>query len=106
MSMKRAFILSAVLLSFASAAHAADCKIEKDAPVIPNGASASETEMVSTQKAVKDYVSVTQEYLACLEMANKGRTSGSWTKEYNDATSKMEKIAKDFNAQLKAFKSK
>lgn len=88
----------------AGIAHA-ECTL-KDAPVLPDGASATEPQMIAAQQSVKAYVSETQEYLACLEFEGKGRAGGDWTKKYNEASTRMEKLAADFNKQLRAFKSK
>ena len=97
-------IFAVAMLGFAGAAHA-ECTL-KDAPVLPDGASAAEAQMVAAQQSVKAYVAETQEYLACLEFEGKGRAGGDWTKKYNDASTRMEKLAADFNKQLRAFKSK
>lgn len=97
-------MFAVAMLGFAGAAHA-ECTL-KDAPVLPDGASAAEAEMVAAQQSVKAYVAETQEYLACLEFEGKGRAGGDWTKKYNDASTRMEKLAADFNKQLRAFKSK
>lgn len=97
-------LFAVAMLGFAGAAHA-ECTL-KDAPVLPDGATAAEAQMVAAQQAVKAYVAETQEYLSCLEFEGKGRAGGDWTKKYNDASTRMEKLAADFNKQLRAFKSK
>lgn len=99
-----ALALSLLAMGFASVAHA-ECTL-KDAPTLPDGASAAEADMIAAQQAVKAYVAETQEYLSCLEFEGKGRSGGDWTKKYNDASTRMEKLAADFNKQLRAFKSK
>lgn len=104
--MKIRTALAVAMFTFAAAGVAkADCTL-KDPPAIPDGASAAEAEMVEAQKAVKAYVAETQEFLSCLEFEGKGRSGGDWTKRYNDASARMEKLAADFNKQLRAFKSK
>lgn len=97
-----ALVLAA--LGFVGSAHA-ECTL-KDAPTLPDGATAVEADMVKAQQSVKAYVAETQEYLACLEFEGKGRSGGDWTKKYNDASTRMEKLAAEFNKQLRAFKSK
>lgn len=99
-----AAMLAVAAFGFVGAAHA-ECTL-KDAPVLPDGASAAEADMVAAQQSVKAYVAETQEYLACLEFEGKGRAGGDWTKKYNDASTRMEKLAAEFNKQLRAFKSK
>lgn len=96
--------LTVAALGMASMAHA-ECTL-KDAPVLPEGATAEQGDMVAAQQAVKAYVAETQEYLSCLEFEGKGRAGGDWTKKYNDASTRMEKLAAEFNKQLRAFKSK
>ncbi|MDG5494572.1 hypothetical protein [Niveispirillum sp. BGYR6] len=104
--MKRATALAVTIASFmiSGVAHA-ECAL-KDPPAVPDGASATEPDMVAAQKAVKAYVAETQEFLACLEFEGKGKSGGDWTKRYNDASARMEKLAADFNKQLRAYKSK
>ncbi|MBP7340370.1 hypothetical protein [Niveispirillum sp.] len=99
-----AAVFAVAALGFAGAAHA-ECTL-KDAPNLPDGATAVEADMVAAQQSVKAYVAETQEYLACLEFEGKGRAGGDWTKRYNDASTRMEKLAAEFNKQLRAFKSK
>lgn len=99
-----ALALTMLAMGIAGVAHA-ECTL-KDAPVLPDGSSAAEADMVAAQQAVKAYVAETQEYLACLEFEGKGRAGGDWTKKYNDASTRMEKLAAEFNKQLRAFKSK
>jgi len=91
-------------LGFSGAAFA-DCTLT-DPPAVPDGKTASEADMVAAQQAVKSYVAVTQEYLACLEFESKGRSGGDWTRKYNQAAEQMEKLATQFNRELKAFKSR
>lgn len=97
-----ALVLAAV--GFAGSAQA-ECLL-KEAPALPDGATAVQDDMVKAQQAVKAYVAETQEYLSCLEFEGKGKSGGDWTKKYNDASSRMEKLAAEFNKQLRAFKSK
>lgn len=81
----------------------ADCTI-KDLPTVPDGKTASEAEMATAQAAVKGYLTETQEFLSCME--NIKVHDNSWTRKYNDVTSAMEKLAADYNKQLKVFRSK
>lgn len=99
-----ALAVLALGLGFSNSA-LADCTL-KDPPVVPDGKAAAEADMVAAQQAIKAYVTETQEFLACLEGESRGRMSGETTKRYNEASERMEKLASDFNKQLKAFKSK
>lgn len=102
---KFAFALTLTFGLAIAGSAAADCTL-KDAPPVPDGKSAAEAEMAAAQQAIKSYVAETQEFLQCLEFESKGRMSGDVTRRYNDASERMEKLAADFNKQLKAFKAK
>ncbi|WP_029012095.1 hypothetical protein [Niveispirillum irakense] len=98
---KFAFIVSAALLTLsAGSAFAAECE-QGTPPTLPDGATASEAEMGAAQKAVKAYITVTQEFQACLEASGKVDPAA-----YNKSTELMEKLASDYNKQLKTFKSR
>lgn len=95
----------AIALLLCTSASKAECVINEP-PAIPDGATATAQQMEEAQKVVKDYIALTQEYLACLEFEGKGKPNGSWTVLYNQQSDKVERLASDFNKQLKAFKSK
>lgn len=98
-----ALLISAALLSLtAGTAFAAGCE-QGNPPALPDGSTASEAEMGTAMKAVKAYITATQEYQACLEAAGKGKMD---VDAYNKSTELMEKVAADFNKQLKTFKSR
>lgn len=97
--------LIAAALTFLPASALAECTLG-NAPVIPNGATATEAEMLAGQQAIKAYVTETQEFLACLEGETRGRLSGDAGKKYEEASARMTKLASEFNSQLKAFKSR
>lgn len=98
-----ALLISAALLSLtAGTAFAAGCE-QGNPPSLPDGATASAEEMGVAMKAVKAYITATQEYQACLEAAGKGKVDMN---AYNKSTEMMEKLAADFNKQLKTFKSR
>jgi hypothetical protein len=98
-----ALLISAALLSLtAGTAFAAGCE-QGNPPSIPDGSTASEAEMGTAMKAVKAYIAATQEYQACLEAAGKGKMDMD---AYNKSGEVMEKVAADFNKQLKTFKSR
>ncbi|WP_044562035.1 hypothetical protein [Azospirillum sp. B4] len=74
-------------------------------PTIPDGSKAAETEMQATSAAVKKFMAETQDYMSCVEFEGKSG-NGNWQKKYNDAVDQMQKLASEFNKQLKAFKAK
>jgi hypothetical protein len=86
---------------FAGAVHG-ECLIG-EVPQIPDGSTATKADMVVAQRRVKAHVAETQEYLACVEFEGKGRAGGDWTKKYIAASTRMEKLAAEFNKQLRAF---
>jgi len=100
----RATIVAAALTIAPSVAFA-DCTLGT-APQIPDGKTTTEADMTAAQDAVKAFMTETQEFLACLEAGARGRMSPDEVKRYNEATVNMEKLAKEFNSQLRAFKSR
>lgn len=104
--MKRLIAAAVLALSvgFATGAQA-NCTLS-EAPQVPDGKTASEAEMVAAQQAIRVFVTETQEYLACLQNEGRGRSGGDWTRRYNEASSQMEKLANEFNKQLRAFRSR
>jgi hypothetical protein len=106
--MKRFVLTAAVVMSVAGLTGQAfaACELTAAPPTIPDGATAAEPDMLAAQQAVKQFVGVTQEFTQCLELESKGRMSNSEQKKFDDANEQMQKIAKDFNKQLKAFKSR
>jgi hypothetical protein len=94
----------------------ADCTAPGNAPVLPDGATASEADMLNGQAAVKDFVTETEEFLNCLDeqraalMKNKKAKPDPGAEEatllqYNAAVEKMQRIADAFNEQIRAFRS-
>lgn len=101
--MKKAILSTALAcLLFTSVAHAA-CE-QGDPPILPDGATASEGEMAGAVKQVKAYIAATEEYQACLTA--EGKRGKMDIESYNKSTERMEKLAANFNKQLKAFKSR
>ncbi len=90
----------------------ADCGYPQDVS-IPDGAAASEAEMVEGQKGVKGYMAEMDEYLKCLD--EKSAALGEeiteedrlmHVKKHNAAVDAMEQVAANFNEQIRAFKAK
>src|SRR5687767_7828146 len=86
----------------------ADCVLPPAPSKIPDAASASEQEMVTAMKTLKQYNGDVSVYLKCLEFeAKQNRLSVSeQEKRHNAAVSQLEKIAAQFNEQVRLFKSK
>lgn len=82
-------------LTFSSTVFAGGCAAP-DEPAIPEGASASASDMFKAKKAVEVYMAEANEFLDC----NMPRS------KHNRMVAKMEKTAKRFNSSLKAYKTK
>ncbi|MDE1148481.1 MAG: hypothetical protein PW843_17995 [Azospirillaceae bacterium] len=102
--MKRAAVAVVAIGLGATGVARAECTLGA-APTVPDGSKAAEAEMQATNAAVKKFMAETQDYMSCLEFEGKNGST-NWQKKYNDAVDQMQKLAGDFNKQLKAFKSK
>lgn len=109
--MSRALLLplAAALSLLGSMAHAA-CEYP-DAVAIPDGATASEQEMLDAQGNVKAYMEKMQAYLACMdqEAEDLGDTETDeqkalHAKRHNAAVTAMEEVAAAFNEQVRQYK--
>ena len=112
MQIKLAAVMACAALSFQ--AHA-DCAYPKAPAAIPNGSTASEQEMVGAMQAFKAYDADVNAYGTCLEEETKQKAAGSaqlmqlktmQTKKLNAAVAELQVKAKEFNAQVKAYKSR
>jgi cyclophilin family peptidyl-prolyl cis-trans isomerase len=94
-----------------SAAQLADDCDAPEQPTIPDGTASTMEQMVAGQAQVKQFVSGGETYLACLAkiIDNEERTAADRNAaigEHNRMVSAMEQTASDFNAQIRAFKTK
>lgn len=103
----------ALALFFSTATAAADCGYPRDTSIIPNGASATEEEMLEAKKSVTGYVASLQAYIDCLavEIDNADEESTPeqvemQIKRHNAAVDQMESVANRYNDQLRLFKSR
>lgn len=112
MQIKLAAILACAAVSFQ--VHA-DCAYPKAPATIPNGSTASEQEMVGAMQAFKTYDADVNAFGTCLEEETKQKASGTGqlmqlktmqTKKLNAAVAELQVKAKEFNDQVKAFKSR
>jgi hypothetical protein len=115
-------ILSGLALAlFVTAAANAECVYPKEPANTPNGATASQDEMVAGMKAVKEYNGQVTAYLSCLEQEMNARIEAAGpdapaeqieqikaihTKRHNAAVEALEQHAARFNEQVKTFKSR
>ena len=116
--MNRFKTVSALVLAFVVAAGAsgADCNYPKKIDV-PNGAQASKDEMLEGQRAMKDYMADMNGYLDCIEAETIASIEEGEAPEvtaerrrllsekHNAAVDEMERLAAEFNAQVRAYKA-
>lgn len=111
--------LLAGLLAVA-AAHA-ECTYPKAPSGLPDGATATQDEMVTGMKAIKDYNAQVTVYLECLETEMNTRIEAAGTdapadqleqikaihtKRHNAAVEELESTATRFNEQVKTYKAR
>ncbi|MEP5837506.1 MAG: hypothetical protein ABJ322_07295 [Marinobacter sp.] len=105
-------ILGLVFVFSSSLVAAAECN-RPAAPTLPDGDTAELQAMVDGQKAVKAYVTATEAYLDCLN--SKSAEAGAEAdpdaelariEEHNAAVDEMEKIAGEFNDEIREYKAK
>ncbi|MFW2403853.1 MAG: hypothetical protein ACN4GT_03730 [Gammaproteobacteria bacterium] len=96
-------------VSFASAVDAACPYPQRVA--IPDGATATTEQLVDAQSLIKKYMTEMESYLECLdrEESELGREPTAdelqmHTQRHNAAVDEMEKVAADFNEQVRAYK--
>lgn len=99
----------------------AECVYPRAPSSMPDGATATEQEMIEGMKAVKDYNSQVTGYLNCLDMEMQARINAAGadapadqitqikaiqTKRHNAAVEELEAHATRFNEQVKAYKAR
>ena len=117
-SVKLAFALAGLL---AASVAGAECVYPKTPTNMPDGATATEEEMVGGMKAVKTYNAEVSAYLSCLEMEMNARIEAAGpdapadqvaqikaihTKRHNAAVEELEAHAARFNEQVKTYKAR
>jgi len=110
----------ALVLLMAGAANA-ECVYPKEPSNTPDGATATQEQMVEGMKAVKEYNGQVTAYLSCLEQEMNARVEAAGpdapaeqieqikaihTKRHNAAVEALEQHAARFNEQVKAFKTR
>jgi len=108
------------LLGLAAAAHA-DCSYPKAPSGLPDGATATEEQMVEGMKTIKEYNNQVTAYLNCLDTEMTARIDAAGpdapadqveqikaihTKRHNAAVEELESNAGRFNEQVKVYKAR
>lgn len=82
-------------------------------PEIPNGRTATEDEMIGSQKSLKDYLAGGDGYLACLDQVSQGWGETATEEQkavivifHNRMVDEMQATADLFNQSVRAFKGK
>jgi hypothetical protein len=116
--MKLTLMLAGLL---ATSVAAAECVYPKAPANMPDGATATEEQMVAGMKAVKEYNGQVTAYLSCLEMEMNARIEAAGpdapadqvaqikaihTKRHNAAVEELEANAARFNEQVKTYKAR
>lgn len=106
---------AALALAVFSVAAQAECAYPKAPATIPDGKTASESEMVAAMQAFKAYNEEVNAFGTCLEQETKEKAAGSaqlmqlktlQAKKHNAAVAELQSKAKEFNEQVRIFKSK
>lgn len=115
--MKTSLISFAGIAALAFGTAQADCAYPKAPSVIPNGATASESEMSDAAAAFKQYNADVTAYLSCLEQETTSKSTGvsagqvmqiksMQSKKHNAAVDELESNVSKFNEQVRAFKNR
>lgn len=110
-----------VLGTLLAAAAQAECAYPKAPANLPDGATATQEQMVEGMKAVKEYNNSVTTYLSCLDEEMNARVEAAGpdapaeqveqikaihTKRHNAAVEELEQTASRFNEQVKTFKAR
>jgi hypothetical protein len=115
MKLKSLKAVAAVLLVTGPFAAHADCAYPKAPATIPNGATATEAEMIAAMEAFKAYDAAVKAYGECLEEETKSKAAGTaqlmqlktmQAKKLNAAVDELQAKAKQFNEQVRIFKAR
>lgn len=91
-----------------------------DRVLVPNGNTATKTEMVEGQRGVKAYVAAMEVYLDCIveeektardamgdiDAVQEQEREDLLNKKFNAAVDEMERLAAQFNSEVQAYKAK
>ncbi|HKQ16863.1 MAG TPA: hypothetical protein VJT80_25830 [Steroidobacteraceae bacterium] len=106
--------LGLALASFSIAAHA-DCSYPKAPAAMPDGKTASESEMLEAMKEFKAYNEEVNAFGTCLDQETKTKAAGTaqlmqlktlQMKKHNAAVDELQAKAKAFNEQVRLFKAR
>lgn len=86
----------------------ADCTLPPAPSKIPDGATASEQEMIAAMNTLKEYNGDVSAYLKCLDYEVKQNRMAASVRDAknNSAVTELQAVADKFNQQVRVFKSK
>jgi hypothetical protein len=117
----KAFLAIAALAALTAGPAYADCPYPPAPAKIPDGATATMEDMLAGQKAVKEYDTAINQYVACIdkELKDSVAKGGDQLKpeqkadmekveaqKHNAAIDQEQSVADRFNEQVKAFKAR
>ena len=119
--MNKLTVAGTVLAGLLAISAQAECTYPKSPAGLPDGASASQDEMVTGMNTIKEYNAKVSEYLECLETEKNKRIEDAGadapadqieqikaihTKRHNAAVEELEATASRFNEQVKVYKGR
>lgn len=108
-------LAAALALTVFAVSAQAECPFPKAPASIPDGKTASEAEMVAAMQAFKSYNEAVTAFGTCLEQETKDKSAGTaqlmqlktmQAKKHNAAVDELQAKAKEFNEQVRVFKSR
>jgi hypothetical protein len=117
----KSFLAIAALAALRAGPAYADCPYPAAPAKIPDGATATMEEMIAGQKAVKEYDTAINQYVACIDNELKDSVAKAGDKlkpeqkadmekveaqKHNAAIDQEQSVADRFNEQVKAFKAR
>lgn len=110
-------MLAVLALVLAGTSHAAELKIDHcsfpEAPPVPDGATATESEMGQAGADVREYVAGIKTSLDCLAAVEKSMAEEITEEQqaqlvtvYNSGVDQMNAVANKYNEQVKVFKAR
>ncbi len=98
----------AVVCAIGLPAAYANCHLPPAPSRIPDGATASQQQMVTAMQTIQEYNHDVQTYLQCLkfEVRQNQLSSNAQVSLHNAAVDQLKQIASKFNSEVRIFKSK
>jgi hypothetical protein len=93
----------------------AECTYPRAPATIPNGATATEQEMLAAMQAFKVYNEEVSAFGSCLDEETRSKAAGTaqlmqlktmQTKKHNAAVAELQNKAREFNEQVRIFKAR